>query len=93
MNCTLSKDCIGGLFGLIFFAIALHYVEKSFLKDKLKRKAEFEKFVAENGKLPKMDYNHKKYLMSISAIRYRQIIFIKWIVYIFSLVMLYKIIS
>ena len=93
MNPILHEDYIGQLFGCILFTIILHYVGKWFLKDKLKRKEEFEKFVEENGSIPKMDYNYKKYLMSKSATGYSAIIFAKWMVAIIAFITLYKLMS
>ncbi|MBC7557222.1 MAG: hypothetical protein H7195_09710 [Chryseobacterium sp.] len=92
MNSIVQQDYIGGLFGFTLFAVILHYAGKSFLKDKLKRKEEFEKFVAENESLTEMDYNYKKYLMNGSATRYKGITFTKWMVIIFALIQLFKLI-
>lgn len=87
------QDYIGGLFGSILFVIILHYTGKSFLKDKLKRKEEFEKFVAENGNLPKFDYNNKKYLMNSAEVSYRNLNIVKWFMIMFTFISIYKLIS
>jgi hypothetical protein len=89
----VQGNYIGGLFGFTLFAIVLHYFGKSFLKDKLKRKLEFEKYETENGATYNYDYNHKRYLMIFSAHRYKGIIFTKWIVVIFAFISLYRLIS
>jgi hypothetical protein len=93
MNSIGQHDYIGELFGFTLFAIVLHFAGKWFLKDKLKRKEEFEKYVSENASTQNYDYNNKKYLMSISATRYRGITFGKWIMIVCACIALYKLIS
>ena len=60
MSSISPEDYIGEIFGFTLFAIILHFYAKSFLKDKLKTKEEFEKFVAENGSSPKKGFYYKK---------------------------------
>ena len=89
----MTQDYIGELFGLTLFAIIFHYLGKWFRKGKLERKEEFEKYVAENGSTENEDYNYKKYLMNISATRYRGISFAKWMMIVCACVVAYKLIS
>ena len=78
MSSISPEDYIGEIFGFTLFAIILHFYAKSFLKDKLKTKEEFEKFVAENGSSPKKGFYYKKGDMDMANVRYRGIVICTW---------------
>ncbi len=68
-------------FGVICFsiiALIMHFSEKVLLKKKIHFEDELFKFTNKNVKIPKMEYNLKKYYMKMSSLKYKTAKFGKW---------------